>query len=198
MVIIMAMPLRKHLSPVLLLALLLVCSCAPRLAPATPTGVTLEPGRYIAEVYRSPDFNPAAVTYTLEPFTVSLAQGVDPAAFAAILQDELSRGLAANGLKITPASEVRLAGTVQDVDLGGTSVRFLSGKIWVDLVVSGAITRGETTLFAFQDRIHLNSPVNPGPPAPKESDLLLRQAARTLVIHLLNELLLYRPLAEGR
>jgi hypothetical protein len=193
------MPLRKPIFPVLLLALLLLgWGCAPRLAPATPAGVTLEPGRYLAAVYRNPEFNPSAVTYTLEPFTVAHAQGVAATAFQTIFQEELSRGLAANGLKLVPAGEVSLTGTIQEVDLRGTSVRFLTGKIWVDLVVSGAISRGETTMFAFQDHLHLNSPVNPGPPAPKESELLLRQAARTLVIHLLNELLLYRPPAEGK
>jgi len=44
----------------------------------------------------------------------------------------------------------------------------------------------------------VSSPVNPGPAAPKENELLLRQAARTFAVHLLNELLLYRPLAEGK
>jgi hypothetical protein len=44
----------------------------------------------------------------------------------------------------------------------------------------------------------MSSPVNPGPPAPKEDELLLRQAARTFASHLLNEMLLYWPPAEGK
>jgi hypothetical protein len=84
------------------------------------------------------------------------------------------------------------------VALRGAALRFFRGKIDADLVVSGAITRGGDTLFAFQDRFRLSSPVNPGPPAPKEDDLLLRQAAQTFATHLLNELLLYGLPADGK
>jgi hypothetical protein len=87
---------------------------------------------------------------------------------------------------------------VQFVAIRGAAWRVLRGRIDADLVVSGAITRGNDTLFACQDRISLSSPVNPGPPAPKEDELLIRQAARTFAIHLLNEMLLYWPPAEGK
>ncbi len=80
----------------------------------------------------------------------------------------------------------------------GRTLRFIRGKIDAALVVSASITRGGDTLFACQDRISMSSPVNPGPPAPKEDELLLRQAARTFAIHLLNEMLLYWPPAEGK
>ena len=87
---------------------------------------------------------------------------------------------------------------MQQVEIRGAPLRLLLGKITAQLTVSGAITRGNETLFAFQDRFSLSSPLNPGPPAPKERELLLHQAARTLAAHLLNELLLYWPEAEGK
>jgi hypothetical protein len=91
-----------------------------------------------------------------------------------------------------------VSGVIQFVAVRGGLIRFLRGKIDANLVVSGAIIRQGGTLFAFQDRISLSSPVNPGPPAPKEDELLLRQAARIFAVHLLNELLLYWPTAEDK
>ena len=115
-----------------------------------------------------------------------------------MLQDELTRAWQANGLKITATGDAVLSGTVRNVDIRGTSLRWLIGKIDANLVVSGAITRGGETLFAFQDRIYLSSPLQPGPSAPKENEILLHAAARTLAVHLLNELLLYGLPAEGK
>jgi hypothetical protein len=83
-----------------------------------------------------------------------------------------------------------LNGTVQDVEIRGTKLRFITGRITGYLTVEGTITRGGEVLFAFQDRISLSSPLNPGPPAPREKELLLNEAIRTFTIHLLNELLL--------
>ena len=183
----------------LFLALLLhLCGCGPRLAPAVPPGLALEPGRYLAAVYRNPDFTPTGVSSAVEPFSVAQAQRVDPGSFQTMLQTELTQAMGANGLKVAPQGQATLSGVVQRVDLQGKSFRFLTGKIAVDLTVSGVISRGDETLLAFQDRIHLTSPVNPGPAAPREDELLLRQAARTCAIHFLNELLLYWPPAEGR
>lgn len=196
----MCMWLRKCIFWGLVLALGLVGpgGCAPRLAPATPPGVALSPGRYLTAYYRSPDFNPAQAQYVLTPFEVSTAQGVSADTFQALFMEELDLAWRANGLKISPQGDAGVSGVVQSVAVRGAAWRFFRGKIDADLVVSGAITRGGDTLFACQDQISLSSPVNPGPPAPKESELLLRQAARTFAIHLLNELLLYWPPAEGK
>jgi hypothetical protein len=160
--------------------------------------VALSPGRYLTACYRAPDFTPAQATYVLTPFEVSTAQGVAADTFQGLFLEELTLAWRANGLKFSPQGDTVVNGVVQFVAVRGAVFRFLRGKIDADLVVSGAITRGGDTLFACQDRISLGSPVNPGPPAPKEDELLLRQAARTFAIHLLNEMLLYWPPAEGK
>ena len=172
------------------LALLGLWGCAPGPAPTLPGGLALQPGRYLTSSYRAPDFDPARTTYALEPFPVEAAQGVDPTAFQAQLQEELSRALGANGLKLDPRSPTTLGGTVQQVEIRGATFRFILGRLTADLTVQGAIRRGDETLFAFQDRLKVSSPVNPGTPAPKERELLLGLAVRTFVAHLLNELLL--------
>jgi hypothetical protein len=196
----MNMEMRKHPSAALILALCLVglWGCAPRLAPATPAGVALSPGRYLTAYYRAPDFTPSQATYVLAPFTVETAQGVSAASFQGFLMEELTLAWRANGLKVLPQGDTVVSGVVQQVAVRGELWRFLTGNIDADLVVSGTITRGGATLFACQDRISLSSPVNPGPPPPKETELLLRQAARTFAVHLLNEMLLYWPPAEGK
>jgi hypothetical protein len=127
-----------------------------------------------------------------------MAQGFPADAFQSLFMQELTRAWRANGLKLSGQGETVLAGVVQSVALRGAALRFFRGKIDADLVVSGVITRGDDTLFAFQDRLRLSSPVNPGPPAPKEDELLLRQAARTFASRLLNELLLYWAPADGK
>jgi hypothetical protein len=189
----MAMWKKSRLSLGLVLALALVClwGCASRLAPTLPGGLALQPGRYVTFSYRAPDFDPVRTAYTLEPFPVESAQGVDPETFQALLRDEFARALPANGLKIVPGSPTTLSGTVQQVEIRGASYRFLTGQITAYLTVQGAITRGDETLFAFQDRLKLSSPVHPGSPAPKERELLLGQAVRIIAAHFMNELLLY-------
>jgi hypothetical protein len=184
----------------LVLALSLAClwGCAPRLAPATPGGVALQPGRYLTAYYRAPDFSPAIATYVLTPFAVETAQGIEAETFRGFFMQELTQAWIANGLKPSVQGDTILNGVVQSVAVRGGLFRFLRGKIDATLVVSAAITRGGDTLFACQDRISLSSPVNPGPPAPKEAELLLRQVARTFAVHLLNEMLLYWPPAEGK
>ena len=196
----MAMWMRKVTSWGLVLALCLVGQggCAPRLAPATPPGVALSPGRYLTAYYRAPDFTPAQATFVLPPFPVETAQGLDADTFQGLLMEELTLAWRDNGLKLSPQGDTAVNGVVQFVAIRGAILRFLLGKIDADLIVSGAITRGGDTLFACQDRFSLSSPVNPGPPAPKERELLLRQVARTFAIHLLNEMLLYWPPAEGQ
>jgi hypothetical protein len=192
----MAMRLRKALF-LILTALTLAGggACAPRVPPsAFPPGVTLKPGRYLTAYYRAPEFAPAALTYSLAPFTVTLAQGVAPQTFQTLLAAELARAWEANGLKAASAEETcRLSGTVHSVSVRGTSFRFLIGKIYANLTVSGVLTRGDQVLFAFQDRLNLTSPVKPGPSAPKEAELLMQQVVRDFVAHLLNEILLQGP-----
>jgi len=182
----------------LALAMAGVAACVPRLMPAVPPGIVLTPGCYLTAFYRDPAFEAGRTAFVIQPFTVEQASGVAAETLQSILQEELSRAWQANGLKLAPQGETAVAGTVQYVDLRGTSLRFLTGKISTNLVVSGAITRGGATVFAFQDRLHLVSPIKPGPPAPKEAELLLRAAARTFAVHLLNELLLYGLPAEGK
>src|SRR4030042_1471629 len=94
------------------------------------------------------------------------------AGVAAFVGPPQAGGAAGDGPGPAPQGETAVAGTVQHVDLRGTSLRFLTGKISTNLVVSGAITRGGATVFAFQDRLHLVSPISPGPPAPKAAELL--------------------------
>ena len=180
------------------LTMMLIWGCAPRMTPILAGDLTLQPGRYLTASYRAPDFAANRTAYALEPFTVPAAQGVDPEAFQAQLQAELSRAFQDNGLKVDPASDTVLSGTVSRLAIRGASLRFIFGKITVKLTVEGRVTRGAETLFAFQDRISVTSPLNPGPAAPKEKELLLNQAARTFASHLLNELLLYWPVEEGK
>ncbi len=179
------------------LSMMFIWGCAPRMTTLAG-GITLQPGRYLTASYRAPDFAANRTTYALEPFTVATSQGADPQAFQAQLQAELSRAFQANGLRIDPNSDTVLSGTVTRLAVKGTSLRFIFGSITAELTVEGQVNRGAETLFAFQDRISLSSPVNPGPPAPKEQELLLNQAIRTFAFHLLNELLLYWPAEEGR
>jgi hypothetical protein len=184
----------KQILLALCLALMLVGGgCLPRPLPPV-SGVTLQPGRFLAGFYIAPDFAPDRVTYDLEPFPVEQARGMDPGVFQALLQEEMAQAWEANGLKVkSPSADCRVAGAVHAVSVKGTILRFITGRISADLEVSGAITKEGQTVFAFSDRVQVSSPVKPGSPAPKEQELLLRQAARTFVNHLLTELLLYRP-----
>jgi hypothetical protein len=196
----MTMRMRTRTSWGLIVALYMasLCACAPRLAPATPAGVTLQPGRYLTAYFRAPDFAPAQAKYMLTPFAVEAAEGVAADSFQALFMEELSEAWKANGLKVSAQGDTAVNGVVQFVAVRGKALRFIRGKIDADLVVSASLTRGGDTLFACQDQFSLGSPVNPGPPAPKEVELLLRQAARTFAVHLLNEMLLYWPPAEGK
>jgi hypothetical protein len=189
----MAMWMKKKctsLGLVATLALMVCWGCAPKLAPTLPGSLALQPGRYLTSVYRAPGFEAARTVYALETFSVQATRGVEPAAFQKQLQAELARGFQANGLRLDPKSGTVLSGTVQDVEIRGTALRFITGRITGYLTVEGTITRSGEVLFAFQDRISLSSPLNPGPPAPREKELLLNEAIRTFTIHLLNELLL--------
>jgi hypothetical protein len=178
----------------LLLTLVLGGSgCGARPLTVAPGGVDLKPGHYLSAFYRAPEFAPEGVSFALMPFSVEQAQGVAPEVFQALLQRELTQAWQANGLKSAPPGESAavLTGTVQAVKVRGRYFRWLTGKIAADLRVSGTIRRGEQVLFAFRDQVRVVSPINPGPPPPKETELLLQQAMRTFVSHLLNELLIH-------
>jgi len=182
---------RTSWGPIWALALVFLWGCVPQPAPTLPAGVALQPGRYLTSSYRAPDFDPARIAYALKSFRVEAAPGVDPEAFQTQLQTEISRAFQANGLKIDPQSPTVLSGEVQQVEICAAKLRFLLGRLTAYLTVQGTISRGDKTLFAFQDRLRVTSPLNPGAPAPKERELLLNLAARILAAHLVNELLLY-------
>ena len=138
-------------------------------------------------------------SYALGPFTVEHAQGVAPETFVALFRGELARAWQDNGLKLSDKKpDCRLALTNHQVTVASGSLRFLRGKISAQLAASGTISQNGQVLFAFRDRLSLNSPVSPGPPAPKESELLLKEVSRALVHRLLNELLLHGLTADAR
>jgi hypothetical protein len=167
-------------------------ACGPLALPPHPAGLPLQPGQYVRESYFAPGFKPEEASYTFTVFTVapdSEAQGI---AFLKVFQDELVRAWQAQGLKLGQGEKIaRLSGTIQHLSIKGARLRWLSGRIFASLTISGTITQGEQVLFAFQDQINLSSPVSPGLAAPKEQDLLLHQLARETACHILNELLLH-------
>lgn len=175
------------------------CGCLPPRPAAPLPGVTLQSGRYLEAFYQDPEFDPGKAAYLLEPFTVELALGINPETFQTMFQEDLRKAWEANGLKLAASEDsCRVTGTVHQVSHRGGAYRFLMGKISADLSISGSIIQGGKIQFAFQDRIHITTPVKPGRAAPKEVELLLRQAVQAFAAHLLNELLLQRlPPAEG-
>ena len=180
------------------LALVLLGGCAAYRLPPPPAGVSLRPGKFVQEYYIAPDFAPAQVSYTLGPFTVEHSQGVTTEDFAPLFQAELAQAWEANGLKIADKKpDCRLTVTVHRITVSSGRLRFLRGKTSASLAASGNISRNSRILFAFRDRLSLASPVNPGPPAPKETELLLKQLSRELAHHLLNELLLHGLIADA-
>lgn len=184
---------KKGISLSLVALMLLVGGgCLPRSLPPVAAGVTLQPGRYLKEYYRAHDFNPERLIYSLGTFTLKTARGVNPDTFLPLFQTELALAFKANGLILATAGDRGfISGTVQLAKVSGTSLRFLFGKISAELIVSGTITQGEQTLFAFLDRVQVSSPVKPRLAAPKEVELLLQQAAKTFAAHLLTEMLLH-------
>ena len=126
----MTMWMRKFTSWGLVLALCLVgqVGCVPRLAPATPAGVALSPGRYLTAYYRAPDFTPAQAAYVLTPFKVETAQGVAADTFQALFMEELTLAWRANGLKLSRPGDTVVDGVVQFVAVRGAAFRFLTGQ----------------------------------------------------------------------
>jgi hypothetical protein len=90
--------------------------------------------------------------------------------------------------KSTPT--VIVSGVVAKFVVASPAWRFLSGRGHVDLVVVGEMRRGREIVFAWQDEVTVNPPVNPKHRPTLEPDLMARLAARRFTTDLLNELLL--------
>lgn len=171
-----------------------VAASRPRVLTAGPAAVPLQPGRYVKESYFAPDFQPDRMAYTLNAFPVTQADNVPEQEFQKIFQEELDRAWQDQGLKLASGSDAAcVSGIIRRVSLRGARVRWLTGRLHASLTVAGTITRGSQVVFAFRDQVYMSSPVDPGRPAPREKDLLLRRLARETVHHLLNELLLHGP-----
>lgn len=186
------------LSLSLLLMTVLGGCCGSGALPPAPAEVAMQPGHYLKEFFVAPGFEPGKAAYQLEPFTLEEARGVAPDTFRPIFQTELARAWEANGLKSGPPPEAcRVSGAIHLISLQGTRLRFLLGRICAQIIVSGTITQNGRTLFAFRDRFTLESPVNPGAPAPREAELLLQKISQALAHHLLDELLLHGAPADS-
>ena len=180
-------------------ALLMVNSgCRSGPPPSPEAGVTLQPGRYLEGFYFTPGFVPEEAAFAMEPFALEEVSGLDRHAFQEALQTGMARAFAANGLKLKPGpGACRVSGTVRRVAVQGAVLRAFLGKMSLHLEISGVITREGQTLFAFSDRLKVTSPLNPGPAAPKERELLAQQALRAFFHHLLTEMLSYRTSEPG-
>jgi hypothetical protein len=173
------------------LGLVLLSGCASVGPAKFPAGITLTIGTYISKAYRAPDFDPVKAGYVLKPFNLVQAKGIDPAVFKPIFAAELAKAWDDNGLQLSPKKDaLTVSGDILLVRVRGGHFRFLLGQIYSTLVVSGTVRRGDQVLFAFEDHIDVSSPILPGKAAPREKELLLRQACKEFARHLLNELLL--------
>lgn len=174
-----------------------LCACAAA-RPGGGAGQDLEPGRYLQQVYRSPELQPAAMGYTVAPLPVVLAQGISAQEAATVLQEELLQALQANGLRVNRGNpDAALSGQVERFTVAAPLWRFLSGRGQAQVRVRGEIRRGQEVLFAFQDEVTVNPAVNPRHKPALEPNLLARQAARRLAMNLVNELLLPPRQAAG-
>ncbi len=169
------------------------CATTPLLPAAMPEW---QPGRYVQYSHRSPDFDPTGLRYAVEPLPVDFSQGLSQAQASAIVQEELLQALQANGLKIAEAQpEAVLSGQVRRFQVASPAWRFFSGRGWARIEALVAIRQGQDIVFACQDQVTVNPAVNPRHRPPLERELLARQAARRLAANILNELLLFPPLA---
>ena len=175
-----------------LAALVAVAACGPLALPPQPAPVIFLPGEYLKESYFAPDFKPAEAVYFLSAFPVAQASNAPAEAFQKIFAEELVRAWQAQGLKIGSGKEAcSQSGTIHRLAVRGTRLRWLTGRLYASLTISGTITRGTQVLFAFRDQVYVSSPLAPGLAAPREKDLLLARLARETVNHILNELLLH-------
>ena len=180
---------------IFLAALTAVSACGPRALPPQPAAVVFLPGKFVRESYFAPAFKPADTTYSLNAFPVARASNASAEAFQKIFAEELIRAWQAQGLKIGSGKDAcSLSGTIHHLAVRGARLRWLTGRLFASLTISGTLTRGTQVLFAFRDQVYLSSPLAPGLAAPMEKDLLLARLAREAVNHILNELLLHGPL----
>ena len=89
-----------------------------------------------------------------------------------------------------PAPVLTLSGVVDRLAVASPTWRFFSGRGNASLRVAGEIRREQEVVFAFQDDITINPPVNPKHRPPLEADLIARLAIRRFTADFLNELLL--------
>ncbi len=75
-----------------------------------------------------------------------------------------------------PTPTLILSGVVDRLVVASPTWRFFSGRGHADLRVLGEIRRGQEVVFAFQDEVTINPPVNPKHRPPLESDLIARLA----------------------
>jgi hypothetical protein len=89
-----------------------------------------------------------------------------------------------------PTPTLTLSGVVDRLVVASPAWRFFSGKGHAELRVSGEIRRGQEVVFAFQDEVIVNPPINPKHRPPLEADLIARLAIDRFTTNFLNELLL--------
>lgn len=174
------------------LALSLAAGCLQPTLPPPPGEVEFRPGRYVREFYAAPDFEPTAGGYHLTPVVVPSPRGVEPEAVRQLLQAEVSQALTANGLTVHPApADFQLSLVLHHLEVS-RAFRWLRGRISATLALSGTISHRGRPVFAFRDTLRLTSPLAPGPAAPEETQLLLRQLFREAARRMVNQMLLYR------
>jgi hypothetical protein len=88
------------------------------------------------------------------------------------------------------AETIVVSGVVDKFVVASPVWRFLSGRGHVDLRVEGEMRQGQEVVFAFQDQVSVNPPVNPRHRPVLEPELMARMAVRRFTTNLLNELLL--------
>lgn len=188
---------RGNVLPYLSLCLLLAAACLRPSLPPPSLGVEFGPGRYVREYYAAPDFEPTAGRYHLAPIRVEAIEGMEPESARRLFQAEVSQALTANGLAVHPApADMELTLVLHRLEVS-RAFRWLRGRISATLALSGTITHKDRPVFAFRDTLRLTSPLAPGPAAPQESQLLLRQLFREAARRMVNQMLLYRFSAAG-
>ncbi|MEJ5329939.1 MAG: hypothetical protein WHT07_07280 [Desulfobaccales bacterium] len=179
-----------YILPCLCLAFLLAAGCLKPSLPPPSSGVDFRPGSYVREFYAAPDFAPTAGRYHVAPIRVEAVSGAEPESARQLFQAEVSQALTANGLAVNPApADFELCLVVHRLEVS-RAFRWLRGRISATLALSGTITHKDRPVFAFRDALRLTSPLAPGPAAPEETQLLLRQLFREAARRMVNQMLL--------
>jgi len=170
---------------------MLWCGCAPAWHPGGLGGQALQPGRYLESYFRSPNLTPTGGEYQVEAFLMEQVVGLGQEQAGTLFNEELLKGLAANGLKVGREKPLFfLSGRVDRLRVSSPIWRFLSGRAQADLRVEGEIRQGQEVVFAFTDEVAINPPVNPRHRPTLEPELIARLVVRRFVSNLMNELLL--------